>query len=128
MTHENNKGTLLEEAPAAKSVEKRAGNQTGQNRIPVCIDERNLKTSYANGFRTTASAEEILLDFGMNHVQPLPQAKGKPRVVFHADNRIAMNYYSAKRLTIALTEIIRRHEREFGELELDASKRRSSPQ
>jgi len=125
MTQKNNKSTLLKEPLNQKHVEKPAGSQIGHKRIPVYTDERNLKTWYANSFRTTATAEEILLDFGMNHVQLLPQKDGEVRMVFHSDNRIVMNYYSAKRLAMTLSNIIRRHEQEFGELELNAKKRRS---
>ena len=39
---------------------------------------------------------------------------------------MVMNYYSAKRLAITLSQLIRRHEDEFGELELDVSKRRKA--
>ena len=34
-----------------------------------------------------------------------------------------MNYYSAKRLALTLGQIIRRYEQQFGELELDVTKR-----
>jgi hypothetical protein len=37
-----------------------------------------------------------------------------------------MNYYSAKRLAITLSQLIRRHEEQFGELELDVAKRRKN--
>ena len=127
MDYENNKGTLLKETPIQERTEEQSSDQTGQKRIRVYTDERNLKTSYANGCQTTATTEEILLDFGLNHVQLPGQQGGEPRIVFHADKRIIMNYYSAKRLTITLSQIIRRHEQEFGELELNAKKRRTGP-
>jgi hypothetical protein len=37
-----------------------------------------------------------------------------------------MNYYSAKRLAITLSQLIRRHEEQFGELEMDVNKRRKT--
>jgi len=64
------------------------------------------------------------LDFGLNHVEPTDQQTGRRKMVFHANERIIMNYYSAKRLTLTLSQIIRKYEQEFGEIELDAAKRR----
>ena len=43
-----------------------------------------------------------------------------------AENRIVMNYYATKRLAIALGQLVRRYEDQFGELELNASKRKKS--
>jgi hypothetical protein len=37
-----------------------------------------------------------------------------------------MNYYSVKRLAITLSQLICRHEEQFGELELDVQKHRKS--
>jgi len=108
-------------------IEEQARDQTGKMQLRVHIDERDLKTSYANGFRPIPGAEEVVLDFGLN----LPfssknQNKEKERdIVFQANNRIIMNYYVAKRLAITLSQVVRRYEQEFGELELNAAKRRS---
>ena len=56
MDYENNKGTLLKETPIQERTEEQSSDQTGQKRIRVYTDERNLKTSYANGCQTTAIA------------------------------------------------------------------------
>jgi hypothetical protein len=120
-----NKETLPEETSSQEPIDEQTTKQTGQKRIHVDFDERNLRTSYANGFRTTATEEEVVLDFGVNHIQASSQQTGGRKMVFQPNERIIMNYYSAKRLTITLGQIIHRHEQEFGEIELDAAKRRS---
>jgi len=123
---ENNQEPLAEEISPEKPIEEQGRDQTGQKQIRVNIDEGNLKTSYASGFRPTATAEEVMLDFGLNLIRPSgQQQQGVREVVFQANNRIIMNYYCAKRLALALGHIIRRFEQEFGELELDAAKRRT---
>jgi hypothetical protein len=124
INNDNSKEPFAEEMPLEKPIEEQGRDQTGQKQIRVRIDESNLKTSYASGFRPTATAEEVILDFGLNIVKPPAQQQGSREVVFQANNRIIMNYYSAKRLAIALGHIVRRLEQEFGELELDAAKRR----
>ena len=117
------KERLLEETLPQIHIEEQASEQTGQEKIRVDIDESNLTTSYANGFRTAATPEEVVVDFGLNYFQPSDQQTGERKMAFKANERIIMNYFSAKRLTLALSQIIRRYEREFGELELDAAKR-----
>lgn len=97
--------------------------QSGQRQIRVGVDERNMRTSYANGFRTNGTPEEVILDFGLNVAGP-PGQKDQPEILFQVNDRIIMNYYSAKRLALTLTQLIRRHEDQFGELELDVNKRR----
>jgi len=124
MDNENSKEPLAEEVSPERPIEEQGRDQTGQKQIRVHIDETNLQTSYASGFRPSMTAEEVILDFGVNIVRP-PSPQPSPReIVFQANNRIIMNYYSAKRLALALGHIIRRFEQEFGELELNAAKRR----
>ena len=98
--------------------------QTGQRQIRIRVDERDMRTSYANAFRTNGTAEEVLLDFGLNLVGPPQQQQDQPEIVFQVNDRVIMNYYSAKRLAITLSQLIRRHEDQFGELEMDVAKRR----
>ena len=64
-----------------------------------------------------------MLDFGLNIMSPAHQQQDQPEIVFQINNRMVMNYYSAKRLAITLSQLIRRHEDRFGELEMDVAKR-----
>jgi len=107
----------------AGTPEEQARAQTGQQQVRLRLDEREMTTSYANAFRTNGMAEEVLLDFGMNMLVPPGQQK-QAEILFKVSNRVVLNYYSAKRLAIALSQLIRRHEEQFGELEMDMAKRR----
>ena len=123
-------------AVPADRPEEQARQQTGQQQIRMRIDEREMKSCYANAFRTNGTAEEVMLDFGLNLVVPAPQQPGQeaapqpagqqqqPEILFRVQERVILNYYSAKRLAITLSQLIRRHEEQFGELELDVAKRR----
>jgi hypothetical protein len=95
----------------------------GQQQVQLMIDERNLNTSYANAFRSNGTAEEVMLDFGINQVMPPQGDQKQPGISFQVMQRVILNYYSAKRLALALGQIIQRHEAQFGELELDPNKR-----
>ncbi|RKY27811.1 MAG: DUF3467 domain-containing protein [Planctomycetota bacterium] len=109
-----------------KGIEQQATEQTGQRQVRVGFDERNMTTSYANGFRANATGEEVMLDFGLNVVNPAGQQQNQPEMLFQVNSRVVMNYYAAKRLAITLSQLIRRHEEQFGELNLDIAKRRKN--
>ncbi len=110
--------------PSQDPVEAQAQEQTGQRQVRLRVDERELQTVYANAFRTNGTPDEVMLDFGLNLMAPAQQEQ--PEIVFKVSNRVIMNYHSAKRLAITLSQLIRRHEEQFGELELDVNKRRIS--
>ncbi len=109
---------------ADKPVEEQARQQTGQQQVRVRIDERAMTTSYANAFRTNGTAEEVMVDFGLNLVSPPGKEGDQAEIIFKINDRVILNYYSAKRLALTLSQLLRRHEEQFGELELDVAKRR----
>jgi hypothetical protein len=87
----------------------------------VIVDVAGVQPGYSNFCRVTATPEEVMLDFGFN-AQPF--ATGAPQV--KANQRIALNFYTAKRLMVALETTIRRHEQTFGAIELDVRRRTKS--
>ena len=84
----------------------------------VVVDDSSTLPSYSNFCRVTATPEEVILDFGLN---PQPFATGRQDV--KANQRIVMNFYTAKRLLTALSMTIQRHEGTFGAIELDVRRR-----
>jgi hypothetical protein len=92
-----------------------------QPKAEVNVDAAGVQPSYSNFCRVTATPEEVILDMGMN---PQPFATGVQQV--KANQRVAMNFYTAKRLMIALEATIRRHEQTFGPIELDVRRRARS--
>ena len=105
-------------------AQQQAQEQTGNAQVRLRIDEREMSTSYANGFRANGTAEEVMIDFGLNMPVVQTAEKATPEILFKVTDRVVLNYYSAKRLAITLSQVIRRHEEQFGELELDVNKRR----
>src|SRR5579884_4134030 len=89
----------------------------------VVVDDSATLPSYSNFCRVTATPEEVILDFGLN---PQPFATGRQEV--KANQRIVMNFYTAKRLLTALGMTIQRHEQTFGSIELDVRRRAGSAQ
>lgn len=84
----------------------------------VFVDDSGTVPSYSNFCRVTATPEEVILDFGLN---PQPFATGRQDV--KANQRLVMNFYTAKRLLTALGMTIQRHEGTFGAIELDVRRR-----
>jgi hypothetical protein len=87
----------------------------------VVVDDSGTRPTYSNFCRVTATPEEVILDFGLN---PQPFATGRQEV--KANQRIVMNFYTAKRLLTALGMTIQRHEGTFGAIELDVRRRATS--
>jgi hypothetical protein len=108
--------------PAVESAPE-APASPEQPQIQIRMDDREMRSSYANGFRTNTTADEVVLDFGLNLPLLAGQDGGKQEFLLKLDTRIIMNHYAAKRLVLTLGQLISRHEEQFGELELDAAKR-----
>ena len=96
-------------------------NPQAQQQTEVVVDDSNTLPSYSNFCRVTATPEEVILDFGLN---PQPFATGRQDV--KANQRIVMNFYTAKRLLGALMNVVQQHENAYGPLELDFQKRMRS--
>ena len=84
----------------------------------VELDETGAIACYANFCRVTGTPEELIIDFGLN-TQPMVQSQEKIKV----QQRIILNYYTAKRMLGALHMAVQRHEAAFGALETDIQKR-----
>ena len=96
-------------------------NDNQQIRLNVNADQ--MKTSYANAFQTHSTPEELLLSFGINQTLPSQEEGVTADMILQFTDRIIMNHYTAKRLTLSLLQSIREHEERFGVIELDVSKR-----
>lgn len=111
-------GESKEQAPQAHPQA-----QAQQPQTEVHVDDSGVPPSYSNFCRVTATPEEVILDFGLN---PQPFAQGRQDV--KANQRLVMNFYTAKRLLTALGMTIQRHEGTFGPIELDVRRRASFQQ
>ncbi len=98
--------------------EARSGQGQAQRARSVKIDETNAISHYTNFCRVTGSPEELIVDFGLNS-QPL----GANDEAIKVNQRIIMNFYTAKRLLSAIHAAVQRHESVFGVLETDIQKR-----
>lgn len=111
-------GPEQQEEKTAQQVAQEAQQQAGPPRVTVQIDDSKVIASYANFCRVTGTPEEVIIDFGLN-----PQPIGIPSQPISVNQRIVMNFFTAKRMLHALQLTIQRHEATFGVLETDIQKR-----
>jgi hypothetical protein len=83
--------------------------------VQLMLDERDMRATFANAYRIHTTAEEVVLDFGFNMLNPNPQT-GQQQMLFKVSDRMIMTYSTVKRLTGSLTQLIRRYEQQFGEI------------
>ena len=100
-----------------------AGQDPAQQ-VQVLLDERELKSMYANAYRIHTSAEEVIVDLGFNMPNPNPQNPGQQQLLFKVTDRVIISYTNAKRLAISLTQLVKRYEQQFGEIALQPGQQR----
>jgi len=81
----------------------------------VKVSDAQMTTTYANAFRQHANQHEVIVDLGVN-VASKDQASGETTMNFTVDNRLVMNYVTAKRLAGMLVQVVQAHEKQFGEI------------
>ena len=83
------------------------------------ISTSKAQITYANFCRGTLTPEEVILDIGFNTnafgVKVLDED-------LEITNRVVMSPSTAKRLAMLLGDMLRRHEANFGEIEVDFRK------
>ncbi|MBM3996720.1 MAG: DUF3467 domain-containing protein [Planctomycetes bacterium] len=95
-----------------------AGQQAQQAPQQFVTDASEISTVYTNFCRVNMTPEELVLDFGLN-TSMIPN----PNETIKLSHRVVMNFFTAKRLLLALMNVVQQHENAFGALELDFQKR-----
>lgn len=113
---ETQEASAPEATPAAAAPASAAQSQ--QQPVQVQVNDDKAAACYANFCRVTGSPEELIIDFGLN-----PQPIGVPKDPINVNQRIIVNFFTAKRLLAALQMSVARHEAVFGVLETDINKR-----
>ncbi len=108
-----------EHDPALKTHTPHASAPSnGSTLTGVKVDDAAVTPCYANFCRVTGTPEEVVLDFGIN-TQPFTSSPEPIRV----QQRVVLNFYTAKRMLRALELTLQRHEAAFGVIETDVQKR-----
>ena len=113
------------EAAKAEKVEKNSNSGTktvgGEERkLPnVKWDDSKLVSTYANVCNVSSTREEMTLLFGTNQTWNT----GQKELTVDLTNRIVMNPFAAKRLSLLLNNVVKQYESNFGELSLEQLKK-----
>lgn len=99
-------------------------NEPAAGSIKINWDESGMKTSYANVCNVASTREEVTLLFGTNQTWQT----GQTELTVQLTDRIILNAYAAKRLSILLGRIIAEYEARFGELDLEMNRWRRGPE
>lgn len=83
----------------------------------VVWDDSKLKSTYANVCNVSSTREEMTLLFGTNQTWHT----GQKELVIELTDRIVLNPFAAKRLSILLNNTIREYEARFGDLTIDVA-------
>src|SRR4051812_18964741 len=81
----------------------------------VVWDDSRMNTSYSNVCNVLGSREEITLLFGAN--QAWHSAQREVKVML--SDRVVLNPYAAKRLSVLLERVLKEYESRYGELKLE---------
>src|SRR5258706_3496450 len=88
----------------------------GQQQVQVLVDEREMKTLYANAYRIHTAEQEAVIDFGFNMPNPNSQPGQQQQVLLKVTDRVVISYVTAKRLALSLQQLVKRFEQQFGEI------------
>lgn len=84
--------------------------------LNVVWDDSKMQTTYANVVNASSTREEVSIFFGTNQSwNPMNDKELRVQLT----DRMVLNPYAAKRLTILLAGIIKEYENRFGELPLE---------
>ena len=94
------------------------GAQTlADGQIRVQWDSSNMTSAYANVCNVSSTREELTLLFGTNQTWDSADSE----VTVQLNNRIVLNPYAAKRLSILLGNVVKEYEKRFGKLDIEAA-------
>src|SRR5579863_269534 len=85
--------------------------------VQLMLDERDMRSTFANAYRIHTTAEEVVVDFGFNMLNPNPQA-GQAQMLFKAGDRVILSYPTVKRLSLSLAQLVKRYEDQFGAIQI----------
>ncbi len=102
-----------------------ANDPKQERQIALRIDESKMGTTYSNTIRTSTTADEVVLDFGMN--LPMQGENNQPTLLFTVGSRVIMNWQGAKRLAMSMAQVVRAFEERNGEIPLNAPTRPAGP-
>lgn len=79
-------------------------------------DDSKMQTTYANVVNVASTREEVSIFFGTNQTWNIPEDK---EFDVQLSDRMVLNPYAAKRLSILLSTVLKEYEHRFGPLNIE---------
>ncbi len=94
-------------------------NQAEKQVTKIRWDDSNMRSTYANVCNVASTREEVTLLFGTNQTWHT----GQKELTVDLSDRLILNPYAAKRLSLLLSNVVSEYESRFGEIGLEADKK-----
>jgi len=102
------------------NVESDVADQDTERTAPkIRWDDSKMKNTYANVCNVSSTREEVTMLFGTNQTW----YTGQKELTVELSDRMILNPYAAKRLSVLLNNIMREYESRFGELNIELPER-----
>lgn len=98
--------------PEKEAKETQVGGEDARGALRLNLER--AQTNYSNIAVVTVTPEELILNFGLSTARPTPQNA----IMVEVSNRTVMSYPAAKRLTMMLSNVIRRYEAAHGVIDI----------
>ena len=89
--------------------------KTGVEGMKIKWDDSAMKSAYANVCNVTSTREEVVLLFGMHEAWN----RGQKEINIKLTDRIVVNPYAAKRLSMLLGAVVKEYETRFGAINIE---------
>ena len=89
--------------------------KTGVEGMKIKWDDSNMKSAYANVCNVTSTREEVVLLFGMHQAW----SRGQKEIAIQLTDRIVVNPFAAKRLSMLLAGVVKEYESRFGAINIE---------
>jgi len=99
----------------ANEAEKKEAIATKGENPTIRWDDTGMSTSYANVCNVSSTREEVTLLFGTN--QTFSTENGQVQIKL--SDRLILNPFAAKRLSMLLSNVIEQYEERFGALNIE---------
>ncbi len=109
---------MAQKQDAKNEEAKDANNAKATATQTLRWDDSKMTSTYANVCNVSSTREEVTLLFGTNQ----SWYTGQPELTVQLSDRIILNPFAAKRLSMLLNNIMGEYESRFGELKIDQPK------
>jgi hypothetical protein len=98
-----------------KEVKKNDVAAAEPQKTVIRWDDSKMSSSYANVCNVSSTREEVTVLFGTNQAWHT----GQKELTVQLSDRVVLNPYAAKRLSLLLSNVMGEYEKRFGKLEID---------